>query len=64
MKNVTVKNANVEKKTKKTMQCIKIIYYKLKLGLFGRDDKRQGKILDFIVVPQAEQVPKVQKIKA
>ena len=42
-------------------QCIAIIDYKWKLSLFGRDYTRQAKSLIFIVVPQAEQVPKVQK---
>ena len=35
--------------------------YKYKLSLFGRDDKKQAKSLIFIVVPQVEQFPKVQK---
>ena len=33
------------------------------MSLFGRDYTRQAKSLIFIVVPQAEQVPKVQKKK-
>ena len=37
--------------------------YKYKLSLFGRDDKKQAKSLIFIVVPQVEQFPKVQKKK-
>ena len=48
---------------RKKKQCIAIIYYKWKLNLFGRDDTKQAKSLIFIVVPQAEQVPKVQKKK-
>ena len=44
---------------KKRNQCIAIIYYKYKLSLFGRGDTKQTKSLIFIVVPQAEQVPKV-----
>ena len=35
--------------------------YKYKLSLFGRDDTKQAKSLIFIVVPQLEQFPKVQK---
>ena len=35
--------------------------YKYKLSLFGRDDKKQAKSLIFILVPQVEQFPKVQK---
>ena len=35
--------------------------YKRKLSLFGRDGTKQAKILIFIVVPQVEQVPKIQK---
>ena len=35
--------------------------YKYKLSLFGRDDTKQAKSLIFIVVPQVEQFPKVQK---
>ena len=38
-----------------------VIYYKCKLSFFGKDDTRQAKNLIFIVVPQTEQVPKVQK---
>ena len=34
---------------------------KYKLSLFGRDDTKQAKSLIFIVVPQVEQFPKVQK---
>ena len=37
--------------------------YKYKLSLFGRDDKKQAKSLIFILVPQVEQFPKVQKKK-
>ena len=37
--------------------------YKYELSLFGRDDTKQAKSLIFIVVPQAEQFPKVQKRK-
>ena len=37
--------------------------YKYKLTLFGRDDTKQAKSLIFIVVPQVEQFPKVQKKK-
>ena len=37
--------------------------YKYKLSLFGRDDTKQAKSLIFIVVPQVEQFPKVQKKK-
>ena len=37
--------------------------YKYKLSLFGRDDTKQAKRLIFIVVPQAEKFPKVQKKK-
>ena len=48
-----------KKKTKK--QYIAYIYYERKLSVFVRDDTRQAKILIFIVVPQAEQVPKVKK---
>ena len=35
--------------------------YKYELSLFGRDDTKQAKSLIFIVVPQVEQFPKVQK---
>ena len=35
--------------------------YKYKLSVFGRDDTKQAKSLIFIVVPQVEQFPKVQK---
>ena len=35
--------------------------YKYKMSLFGRNDTKQAKRLIFIVVPQAEQFPKVQK---
>ena len=35
--------------------------YKYKLSLFGRDDTKQAKSLIFIVVPQVQQFPKVQK---
>ena len=37
--------------------------YKYKLSLFGRDDTKQAKSLVFILVPQVEQFPKVQKKK-
>ena len=37
--------------------------YIYKLSLFGRDDKKQAKSLIFIVLPQVEQFPKVQKKK-
>ena len=37
--------------------------YKYKLSVFGRDDTKQAKSLIFIVVPQVEQFPKVQKKK-
>ena len=37
--------------------------YKYKFSLFGRDDTKQAKSLIFIVVPQVEQFPKVQKKK-
>ena len=37
--------------------------YKYELSLFGRDDTKQAKSLIFIVVPQVEQFPKVQKKK-
>ena len=37
--------------------------YKYKLSLFGRDGTKQAKSLIFIVVPQVEQFPKVQKTK-
>ena len=47
----------------KKKQYITIIYYKCKLNIFGRKDTRQAKGLIFIVVSQAEQVPKVQKKK-
>ena len=40
---------------------IYIYIYKYKLSLFGRDDTKQAKSLIFIVVPQVEQFPKVQK---
>ena len=33
------------------------------MSLFGRDDTKQAKSLIFIVVPQVEQFPKVQKKK-
>ena len=42
-------------------QCRAIIYYKQKLIHFNRDDTTQAKGLIFIVVPQAEQVAKLQK---
>ena len=58
-----IKNRSVKDAEKKKKQCIAIIYYKWKLNLFGRDDTKQAKSLIFIVVPQAEQVPKVQKKK-
>ena len=47
----------------KIKKSIAIINYKCELSLFGRDDTKQAKNLIFIVVPQAEQVPKVQKKK-
>ena len=37
--------------------------YIYKLSFFGRDDRKQAKSLIFIVVPQVEQFPKVQKNK-
>ena len=37
--------------------------YKYEWSLFGRDDTKQAKSLIFIVVPQVEQFPKVQKKK-
>ena len=37
--------------------------HKYKLSLFGRGDTKQAKSLIFIVVPQVEQFPKVQKKK-
>ena len=49
------------KNQKNPKQCIAIVYYKRKLSLFGKDDTRQAKSLIFIVVPQAEQAPKVKK---
>ena len=48
-------------KKKRKKQYIAYIYYERKLSVFVRDDTRQAKILIFIVVPQAEQVPKVKK---
>ena len=51
----------LKKKKKKKKQYIAYIYYERKLSVFVRDDTRQAKILIFIVVPQAEQVPKVKK---
>ena len=51
----------LKKEKKKTKQCIAINHYKCKLRLFGRDDTKQAISLIFIVVPQAERVPKVQK---
>ena len=50
-----------KKKKKRKKQYIAYIYYERKLSAFVRDDTRQAKILIFIVVPQAEQVPKVKK---
>ena len=50
-----------EKRKQKQKQCIVIIHYKCKLSLFGRDDTKQAISLVFIVVPQAEQIPKIQK---
>ena len=35
--------------------------YKYELSLFGWDDTKQAKSLIFILVPQVEQFPKVQK---
>ena len=46
----------------KMVKNIYIYIYKYKLSLFGRDDTKQAKSLIFIVVPQVEQFPKVQKI--
>ena len=40
-------------------KCINM--YKYELSLFGRDETKQTKSLIFIVVPQVEQFPKVQK---
>ena len=40
-----------------------VTIYKYELSLFGRDDTKQAKSLIFIVVPQVEQFPKVQKRK-
>ena len=40
-------------------KCINM--YKCELSLFGRDETKQTKSLIFIVVPQVEQFPKVQK---
>ena len=60
-KNTSVKNSGKKKERKR--KCIAIIYYKRKLGLFGRDDTRQARCINFIVVPQAEQVSKSTKIK-
>ena len=37
--------------------------YKYKLSIFSRDDIKQAKSIIFIVVPQIEQFPKVQKKK-
>ena len=37
--------------------------YKYELSLFGWDDTKQAKSLIFILVPQVEQFPKVQKKK-
>ena len=37
--------------------------YKYELSVSGRDDTKQAKSLIFIVVPQVEQFPKVQKKK-
>ena len=45
----------------KMVKNIYIYIYKYKLSLFGRDDTKQAKSLIFIVVPQVEQFPKVQK---
>ena len=55
------KQSKSKNKNKTNKQCIAIILYKWKLSLFGRDGIKQAKGLIFIVVPQAEQVPKVQK---
>ena len=46
---------------KNKKQYIAVIYYRRKLSLFGRDDTRQGKSFIFIVISQAEHVPKVKK---
>ena len=46
------------------LKIVKNIYkciYKYKLSLFGKDDTKQAISLIFIVVPQVEQIPKVQK---
>ena len=51
-----------KKKQTKKKQCI-VISFKCKLSLFVRDDTRQAISFIFIVVSQAEQVPKVQKKK-
>ena len=51
-----------KKKQTKKKQCI-AISFKCKLSLFVRDDTRQAISFIFIVVSQAEQVPKVQKKK-
>ena len=53
----------LKKEKRKQKQCIVIIHYKCKLSLFGRDDTKQAISLVFIVVPQAEQIPKIQKKK-
>ena len=51
------------KKIKDKKECIVAIYYKCELSLFGRDDTKQTKSFIFIVLPEAKQVPKVQKKK-
>ena len=61
VKNASDKNAEKRKNKKPQKQCIAIIHYKCKFSLFGRDDTRQAISLIFIMVPQAEQVRKVQK---
>ena len=62
VKNASAKNAEKRKKKKITQkQCIVITHYKCKLSLFGRDDTKQAISFIFIVVPQAEQIPKIQK---
>ena len=47
--------------SKKCKKSLAIIYYKQKLSLFGSDDTKQAKNLIFIVVSQAEQIPKRPK---
>ena len=52
-----------KEKNKTNKQCIAIIHYQYNLSLSGRDDTKQAISFVFIVVPQAEQVPKVKKKK-